>query len=187
MVQAMSQVLSLKSPVEANLLIVVFDLTNFTQFSRSNESSEVFRQMKAFNSMSAEFVKANGGLILKFLGDACLCVFPVDHASNVITAMVDFTAKVDDWLKEKIPGSRLTVNCHVGPVTIGPTPGYNGQPQIDAIGEAVNICFAMSHRGFVISPEAFRSLTPEAKRNFKKFTQPIVYLLSEQQLEAPSK
>jgi class 3 adenylate cyclase len=184
MVQAISDVLSLKNPIETDLLIVVFDLTNFTKFSKSHESSEVFRQMKVFNSKSAEFAKENGGLILKFLGDACLCIFPVGHSSAVITGMVDFTSEVEKWLKEKMPGSRLAVNCHVGSVTVGPTPGYNGQAQIDVIGEAVNICFTMSNRGFVISPQTFRSLTPDARKRFRKFTPPIVYHLSEQEAQA---
>ncbi|MBU0934792.1 MAG: hypothetical protein KKC64_04185, partial [Spirochaetes bacterium] len=53
----------------------------------------------------------------------------------------------------------------------------------DIIGETVNIAATMgsggqnSHRNrLILSPEAFRSLGPELRKKFHKFTEPIVYL-----------
>jgi class 3 adenylate cyclase len=178
MAHTVAEILALKSPIDTELLIAVFDLTNFTKFARQRDTAEVFGKMKTFNSLSARFVNENGGIVIKFLGDACLCVFPLSRASEAITAIVDFKVEMDAWFRMNMPGSHLSVNCHVGQVTVGPTPGFNGQSQIDVLGETVNTCFTMSRRGFVISPQAFRSLVPDARKRFRKFTPPIVYHLS---------
>jgi len=178
MVSTVSDILSLKQPIQTELLVVVFDLTNFTKFSRSASSSDLFQKMLAFNKITSTIVKENQGLLIKFIGDAGLCVFPISQASSSIEAMVTLKTQVDVWLSTNIPGSHLAVNCHVGSVTIGPTPGFNGNSQTDVFGEAVNICFTMSNRGFVISPQAFRSLSTEARKQFRKFTPPIIYHLA---------
>ena len=178
MVSTINDILSIKHPTETELLVVVFDLTNFTKFSRTASSSEVFLKMKTFNETTSEFIQKSGGLIIKFLGDAGLCVFPISISSEAICAMTEMKTRVDKWLEQNLRGSSLAVNCHVGTVTVGPTPGFNGKQQVDVMGEAVNICFTMSKRGFVISPQAFRSLSPEARKQFKKFTPPITYHLA---------
>lgn len=178
MVSTINDILSIKQPTEIELLVVVFDLTNFTKFSRTASSSQVFLKMKEFNEMTSRFIQKNEGLIIKFLGDAGLCIFPFNLSSAAICAMTEMKTMIDEWLDQNIPGSRLAVNCHVGMVTAGPTPGFNGEQQIDIMGEAVNICFTMSKRGFVISPQAFRSLTSETRKQFKKFTPPITYHLA---------
>ena len=168
----------LKHPIETNLLVVVFDMTHFSKYSRKYPSMNIFNKMVKFNETSSKFVKEHGGLILKFIGDAGLAIFPEDNASESIVAMAKFKAEMDRWLEKNLPGSHLAVNCHIGPVTVGPAAGFNGQSQIDIFGETVNICFTMSQRGFVISPQAFRSLSAEARKQFKKFTPPIIYHLT---------
>jgi class 3 adenylate cyclase len=178
MVSTIADILSISSPTETDLLVIVFDLTNFTKFARAAPSSEVFLKMKEFNEITSKFIAKSGGLVIKYLGDAGLCVFPMCLSNQAISAMTDMKAQVDGWLKKNISGSHLAVNCHVGAVTVGPTPGFSGKPQIDVMGEAVNICFTMSHRGFVISPQAFRSLSTETRKQFRKFTPPIIYHLA---------
>ena len=178
MVSTINDILSIKQPTEIELLVVVFDLTNFTKFARTSSSSQVFLKMKEFNELTSRFVQKNGGLVIKFLGDAGLCIFPMNLSSKAICAMTEMKTQVDKWLDQNMPGSHLAVNCHVGTVTVGPTPGFNGEQQVDVMGEAVNICFTMSKRGFVISPQAFRSLTSDARKQFKKFTPPITYHLA---------
>ena len=42
MVSTINDILSIESPTETELLVVVFDLTNFTKFSRTASSAEVF-------------------------------------------------------------------------------------------------------------------------------------------------
>lgn len=179
MISTVQDLLSLQRPLDTELLIVVFDLTDFTKFARSSPSAEVFAKMAEFDEMAADFVRENHGLVIKFIGDAGLCVFPAALSSQAICAMVEFKTRADAWLARNIAGSsRLAINCHFGRVTVGPTPGFNGHKQLDVMGEAVNHCFTMGDRGFILSPQAFRSLTPEARKHFHKYTPPIVYQLS---------
>jgi len=170
---------SIQTPVEKELLVCVYDLTGFTQFSRSKTSNEVFCAMKEFYSVTSKHVEAAGGLLIKFIGDAGLCVFPLEIASDAIESMLEMKHVADAWLKENIPGSFLAVNCHVGPATIGPTVGYGGKTQIDVAGDTVNTCFTLGRKEFILSPQAFRSLKPEARKRFRKYTPPIIYKLGE--------
>ena len=174
----MTDLVSLKSPIEEELLVCVYDLTGFAQFSRSKTSREVFQVMSDFYSMTQTGVKQAKGLLIKFIGDAGLCVFSRDVASEAIEAMINMKFKCDDWLKKSIPGSSLSIKCHVGPVTIGPITGYGGNVQIDVMGDTVNTCFALGRREFILSPQAFRSLNSETRKKFNKFTPPIIYKLS---------
>ncbi|MBL7671494.1 MAG: hypothetical protein JNM39_13495 [Bdellovibrionaceae bacterium] len=84
MVSTINDILSIKQPTETELLVVVFDLTNFTKFARTSSSSQVFLKMKEFNELTSSFVQKNGGLIIKFLGDAGLCVFQVSTSIGFI-------------------------------------------------------------------------------------------------------
>lgn len=174
---SISDILALKHPIDTEL--IVFDLTNFALFSRSASSSEVFQKMRSFNEMTSKFIYEHGGLLVKFLGDAGLCLFPKDLADIAITSMTKMKTEVDVWLKQNIPGSHLAINCHLGNVTVGPTPGYRGQQQIYVAGETINVCFTLSKRGFAISPQAFRSLKSDTRKHFRKFTSPIVYHLNQ--------
>lgn len=177
MVSTIQDIMSLSHPAEAELLVSVFDLTHFTRYSRGAPSSKLFRQMSEFAGMCAEFVQSRGGVMIKFIGDAGLCIFPGPDSSAAVNTLVELKSKMDAWLKTEIPGSHLAVNCHFGPVTIGPMPGFAGQNQLDVIGETVNICFTLGKQGFIISPQAFRSLDASARKQFRKFTPPITYHL----------
>lgn len=168
---------SLSSPQEMELLVAVYDLTGFAAYSRTRPAREVFEAMREFYALTGRTVTDHGGLILKYIGDAGLCIFPSEIASEAIIALADMKQTTDEWLRRKIPGSRLAVNCHVGSAIVGPLPGYAGETQIDLLGEAVNTAFTLGKKEFLLSPQAFRSLKPEARKRFRKHTPPIVYKL----------
>ncbi|MGZ3768676.1 MAG: adenylate/guanylate cyclase domain-containing protein [Bdellovibrio sp.] len=159
------------------MLVVVFDLINFGQFSNQNESAIVFQTLNEFYSKSKTAVEFAGGRLIKFIGDAGLAVFEKEQADATILSMIKLKSEIDPWFSKITPKGALAVNCHLGPVTIGGMVGPNGY-QLDVIGEAVNIAFTLGKRQFLISPQAFRSLNENSRRNFKKFTPPIVYRLA---------
>ena len=168
---------SLAQPVEVEALVCVFDLTGYVAFSRAHSNAEVFRTLQEFYRMTAPNVEAAGGILIKYIGDAGLAVFPREVASDAIVRIYEMKKQVDRWLKTAAPGSQLAANFHVGPVCIGPILGYGGQPQVDVVGETVNTCFTLGRKDFLLSPQAFRSLKPEARKIFKKYTPPITYKL----------
>ena len=98
----MTDLVSLKRPIEKEILVRVYDLTGLAQSSRSKTSREVVQVMSDFYSMTQTGVKQAKGLLIKFIGDAGLCVFPRDVASEAIEAMINMKFTCDDWLKKSI-------------------------------------------------------------------------------------
>jgi class 3 adenylate cyclase len=68
----------------------------------------------------------------------------------------------------------LNVNIHVGPVIAGEF-GPEGDRRFDVIGKSVNIAARLGRRGVTLSPQAFRTLSPEARKKFSKVKPPITY------------
>jgi class 3 adenylate cyclase len=87
MASTVKDIMSLSQPAEAELLVSVFDLTYFTRYSRGTPSAKLFRQMSEFAGLCSHFVRSRGGLMIKFIGDAGLCVFPAQDASAAVIAL----------------------------------------------------------------------------------------------------
>ena len=107
------------------------------------------------------------------MGDAALVVFPEELADQGIMALLDLKANVDRWIQHRPIGNSLHVNVHFGEVTLGRM-GRAGN--LDVIGETVAIAATLGSRGFGMSQQAFRQLTPEHRQLFHKFTPPVMYL-----------
>ena len=60
-------------------------------------------------------------------------------------------------------------------VTSGPAP-FAGLDTNIIIGQTVNVTATMGRSDFALSQQAFRCLTPEHRRLFRRFTPPILYL-----------
>jgi len=69
---------ALSSPLQANVLVALCDCTRFMQRARGRSSAELFADLNAFYLMTDDAVDAAGGLVVKFMGDAALIVFPED-------------------------------------------------------------------------------------------------------------
>ena len=107
------------------------------------------------------------------MGDAALVVFPEELADQGIMALLDLKANVDRWIQNRAIGNALFINAHFGEVTFGRM-GRAGN--LDVIGETVAIAATLGSRGFGLSQQAFRQLTPEHRQRFQKFTPPVIYL-----------
>lgn len=159
---------------QENLLVTFTDWQNFIAFSKNRSSSEMFSALNDFYALSDKHVSSHSGLPIKYIGDAGLAVFSEQDADEGIMCMFDFKKKIDKWFKENGFHCSLYVNCHFGEVTIGPM-GAKGFEKIDVIGQTVNVCATLAKRGFSMSPQAFRCLSKENRKFFKKFTPPITY------------
>lgn len=159
---------------QENLLVTFTDWQNFIAFSKSRSSGEIFAALNEFYILADKHVSSYGGLPIKYIGDASMAVFKEKDADRGIMCMFEFKKKIDKWFRDKGFHCSLYVNCHVGDVTIGPM-GAKGFEKIDVIGQTVNVCATLSKRGFAMSPQAFRSLSAESRKHFKKFTPPITY------------
>jgi class 3 adenylate cyclase len=164
---------ALDSPIQANVLVAMCDFSRFMQSTKGRSSAELFADLNDFYLLTDDAVQAAGGLVVKFMGDAALIVFPEELADQGIMALLDIKASVDRWLQDRPIGHSLYVNAHFGEATLGRM-GRAGH--LDVIGETVHIAATLGSRGFGISQQAFRQLTPEHRQLFHKFTPPVMYL-----------
>ena len=125
----------------------------------------------------AEVVDTTEGTIVKYIGDACLVIYPGHAADAGVRNLLTLKEKTDSHIQAQGFRSRLAGAAHYGEATIGP---FGPDKRLDVFGESVNRA-ALTERGdqrsdFVITPEAFRRLESETRRLFRKHTPPIVYL-----------
>jgi adenylate cyclase len=164
---------ALDSPIQANALVAMCDCSRFMQSSKGRSSAELFADLNDFYLLTEDAIQAAGGLVVKFMGDAALVVFPEELADQGIMALLELKASVDRWIQHRAIGNSLHVNVHFGEVTLGKM-GRAGN--LDMIGETVAIAATLGSRSFGLSQQAFRQLTPEHRQRFQKFTPPVMYL-----------
>jgi adenylate cyclase len=163
---------ALSHPVTTNVLVAFCDQYRFMVNTRGRPSAEVFAELNDFYRLTEEAVDTAGGLVIKFMGDAALIVFSEELADPGIMALLALHDRAEAWFHERRIDSGLHVNAHFGEVTMGRMGSID---RLDVIGETVNICATLSHRGFALTPQAFRCLTPEHRKRFHKFTPPVTY------------
>ena len=112
--------------------------------------------------------------IVKFMGDAGLCVFPTERADDTIAALCELAQQARSLAGEFGFDAYLNVNVHAGPVLQGSF-GAPGREVFDVIGKTVNIAARLGRRGVTLSAQAFRLLSEEAREGFDKIKPPISY------------
>jgi class 3 adenylate cyclase len=163
---------ALASPIQADVLVAFCDCARFAQAAKGRSSAELFADLNDLYLLIDDAIGAAGGLVVKFMGDAALIAFPKELADQGIMALLDLKTRADRWLQDRSLGQSLLVNVHLGEVTLGRM-GRAGN--LDLIGETVNIAASLGSRGFGLSQQAFRCLSPEHRKRFHKFTPPVIY------------
>lgn len=119
------------------------DLRGFTSFSDQRPVTEVVRTLDQYFERVAEPVMANGGEVLKFIGDAMLAIFrvsqggPADACTRALAAAeqaLDGVARLDTGQGERL---RIGVALHLGQVMYGNL-GARERLDFTVIGAAVN-------------------------------------------------
>src|ERR1044071_2473829 len=105
---------ALESPLQAHALVAMCDCSRFMQSSKGRSSAELFADLNDLYLLVDDAVQAAGGLVIKFLGDAALVVFPEHLADQGIMALLDLKTRVDAWLQGRPIGHSLFVNVHFG-------------------------------------------------------------------------
>jgi class 3 adenylate cyclase len=156
--------------------VTFFDLSRFAAWGSSDDDEAVAAFLQQFYQLSADHIEPAGGRIVKFIGDAGLAVFPRDGAEDVVFALCELSKVTRQRGADVGLDTYLNINVHVGPVLTGSF-GPAGGERYDVIGKTVNIAARLGRRGVVLSPQAFRCLSEEARERFQKVTRPVTYLL----------
>ena len=159
---------------EVPLLIAFADLTRFAAQSLRVSDLALAATMDEFYQRLTARIEAAGGRVVKFIGDAALIVFPEEAADRGVAALLDLKQDVDAFMSEHDWECRLQAKAHFGTVIAGPYAG-----RFDVLGKAVNATAMLDSTGVAISVEAFRRLSPELRKRFKKHTPPVTYIRNE--------
>jgi class 3 adenylate cyclase len=166
------------SRVETSLLIAFADLTRFTANSARTPDAALAELMDGWYERVGARVVAAGGRVVKFIGDATLAVFPVERADEAVEALQQMRRDAAAYFSSHGWGdSKLVVKLHAGSVIAGPFGIAQGK-SFDVIGCEVNVTARLVSSGFAMSPEAFRKLSPEARKAYKRHTPPQTYIPS---------
>lgn len=127
---------------ELPAVILFADLKGYTELSNRKPVEEVIEALNQFYDALEEPILANGGEILKFMGDGLLAIFPVGEAKDSAATVAEqarqavHSAHSDLEAKDGHPGFRSAL--HVGQLFYGNI-GASRRLDFTAIGPAVNL------------------------------------------------
>ena len=129
-------------------------------------------------NITIDALETSGGTLIKFIGDSALIVFPEDRLDHGVLAMLNLKENLESYLGQAGFDAKLVFGLHFGEVAVGPF-GKEPYRNLDVMGGGVNqaaiVANGKQKSNFVMTPQTFRALQPETRKNFHKFTPPIVY------------
>ena len=157
---------------EERLTLVLADLAGYTRTVQNLDALASAEFLERYYAICAEEIGSRGGRIVKWLGDACLAVFPVDRTTDAVSSVEAVEARCDRELDKQLGAS-----VHVATVAAGMI-GPEGARGYDVIGSGVNHLFLM-RRGrveFRISEPVYRQLDDERRSAWHKDKPPASYV-----------
>jgi len=157
------------------LLICNHDLAGYARLAHSRTDAEIAQLLHEYYGMVVAAVRAAGGRVLKYMGDAVLSVFEPERAADAVAAFAAVQRQIDEWARKG--SSRLESGCnmHLSEVVEGEF-GPAGESRFDVIGGGVNHAFLMGRGpGLRISEPVYRSLPNDARAAWDKVKPPAVY------------
>jgi len=118
------------------------DVRGFTNLSEKLEPEEVTEIMNKALTVQVECVQRNGGMVDKFIGDACMAIFnaPMDlenHEDKAVKTAIEMQEAIKELNKELPHEIAIGVGTQSGYAVIG-NMGSSTRFDYSAIGDAVN-------------------------------------------------
>ena len=122
------------------------DIRGFTTYSEQHDPEHVVEVLNNYFSMAAKIIRANKGIVDKYLGDAVMAHFgtplrPIaDHALQAVRTAWAIKQKMDQYHKSVPPADRLSfgMGVNTGEAVVGNVGGED-QMEYTPIGDAVNL------------------------------------------------
>ncbi len=145
------------------MTVLFADIRGFTALSERLGPQETFAFLNRYLAVAGPVVRACGGFIDKYIGDAIMAVFPraaddaLDAARGLQMAVDRFN---DEWVAEGHSPVRIGVGVHVGQVVLG-TVGEAERMEGTVISDAVNVASRLEGQckvlgvGIVVSEAVF--------------------------------
>ena len=123
------------------MLTVLFcDLRGFTTYSDKRQSEEVVGFLGRFFGAASDAVSKEGGVVDKFIGDACLAIFDLPESAGAAAALragMAIVRFVRDDAQAQEGGVGIRVGINTGDVILGSV-GFGGRKDYTVIGAEVN-------------------------------------------------
>lgn len=125
--------------VDADMVVMFTDLRNFTTFTEKRSAKETFHFLNQLLGKLVPHVRANGGVVDKYVGDAIMALFPEGPAS-ALRAATAMQAAIADWNagcpKDEVV--EMGVGLHAGHMMLG-TVGESERFDATVISDTVNL------------------------------------------------
>ncbi|NEQ38234.1 MAG: response regulator [Okeania sp. SIO3I5] len=127
--------------VSKNMAIFFSDIRSFTTISEQMTSQETFAYVNSYLQQVCPEIRARNGLIIKFMGDGIMAVFPdgADDAVETAIAQLKKLQQYNQVLKAAdFPPVKLGIGIHWGHMMVGII-GEEGRMSGDALSDNVNL------------------------------------------------
>ena len=119
------------------------DVRGFTSLSEKLKPEEVTEIMNKALTVQVECVQKNGGMVDKFIGDACMAIFSApldleDHEDKAVKTAIEMQDRIKELNKELSHEIAIGVGVNTGTAVVG-NMGSNTRFDFSAIGDCVNI------------------------------------------------
>jgi class 3 adenylate cyclase len=163
--------------VPGKRIIVLANLAGCTKAFQSRSDEKMAAFIQEYYVVCDNTLTEAGGTIIKFMGDACLAVFPAEPAKDAVAAVLQLQVAADALASQyQIPVS-LGANVHLS-LTIDSEFGVGTSKRRDIIGRGVNQTFLLGRGpGIRISEAVYRALPSNARAPWNKHKPPAVYHL----------
>jgi hemerythrin len=131
----------LGTQVEREMTILFSDIRDFTTLSEAMTPQENFAFINSYLSVMDPVVKAHGGIVDKFIGDAIMALFP-HGADDAVACGVAMMARLESYNAGRARAGyqpiRIGIGLNTGLVMLG-TIGGRERMDTTVIGDAVNL------------------------------------------------
>src|SRR5438132_5385892 len=167
--------------VPVKRLIMVIDLAGFTRAAQSAGDVRIVAFLQDYYAACEEVLNKKDGTVIKFMGDACLGMFPPERAKSAVEALLALQQRIKDIAGQNQFEIVLGANVHLASAIEVDFDTGTGKRK-DIIGRGVNQTFLLGRgAGIRISEPVYRALPSSARSRWNKHKPPAVYHLDEAQ------
>ncbi|MGD9209538.1 MAG: adenylate/guanylate cyclase domain-containing protein, partial [Desulfobacteraceae bacterium] len=114
------------------------------------------------------------GIVVKFIGDAGLIVYPADNADPAVCNLKELKDNGDNWLSSHGADCQQIIKAHIGPAMCGYV-GTKRTKRFDVFGNTVTKAALVQSDGFAVTPQLFQKLTAKTQTMFKEHKSTITF------------
>jgi class 3 adenylate cyclase len=159
-------------------VIVLVDLAGYAKAFQSEGDDKMAAFIQNFYVECERVITKHEGVLIKFIGDACLAVFAPDQAKHAVDSVIELQSTVATLSKRYNLQLAMGANLHLSSAIEGPFGSASSQRH-DIIGRGVNQTFLLGRGGGIrISEPVYRALPSSARSLWTKHKPPAVYHLT---------